>query len=233
MTKVLDNLEILKNVFIFSGLSLEDMKEIQSLSGEEKFKKGQTIFMEGDPPQWVLLLIKGRVKLFKESQGGKETIFQIVGAGETFGELVIFDGRPYSYSAESLEPATIMKIPRRSFLEIIRRRPSMCFEIVLELSRQLRDAQETIQALSVERVEKRVVNLLLKLSERIGQNEKGKMRIPVALTRQNIADMVGSTVETTIRVISRLTREGYLETKGKTIYILDVKGLKSAPGDFL
>ena len=232
MANALDNLEVLKNIFIFSGLSLSDLKEMQRLAGEEKIKKGQTIFLEGDPPQWVLLLKKGKVKLFKESKAGKETILRIVGNGETFGELVLFDGRPYSHSAKAMESSVILKIPRSSFLEIIKNRPTISFEIILELSRQLRDAQETIQALAVERVEKRIVSLLLKLSERIGQNEKGKMKIPVVLTRQDIADMVGSTVETTIRVISRLSKEGYLETKGKTIYILDAKGLKAAPDEF-
>ncbi len=232
MVKVFDNIEVLKNIFIFSGFSLEELESMQQAAGEENFKKGQTIFLEGDSPLWIHLLKKGRIKLFKESAGGKETILRIVGAGESFGELVIFDGRPYSYSAKSMEAATILKIPRIRFLEMVRRNPSMSFEIVLELSRQLRDAQDTVQALAVERVERRIVNLLLKLSERIGQNEKGKMKIPVILTRQDIADMVGSTVETTIRIISRLSKAGYLETKGKTIFILDPKGLKSAPDEF-
>lgn len=229
----MDNLEILKNIFIFSGFNLKELAHIHELAVEESFKKGKVVFWEGDQPQFLFILKKGKVKLFKQSSSGKETILRIVDMGDTFGELALFDGRPYSMSARAMEAISVIKIPRPEFLNLLKKHPAMSFEIILELSRRLRDSQDIIQGLAVERVEGRIVSLLLKLADRIGRPEAGMIRIPLILTRQDIADMVGSTVETTIRIVSRLSKEGLIETKGKTIYIKDPKGLQSARDDLI
>lgn len=224
---LVDNFEILKNIFIFSGFDMDALGGIHAVAVEEHLKKGDSIFWEGDPPSWLLVLKKGKVKLFKQSSTGKETILRIVDAGETFGELALFDGRPYPNSAKAMESSTIIKIPRPEFLMMVQKFPNVSYEIILELSRRLRESQEVIQALAVERVERRIVSLLLKLADRIGKEEGKRTRIPVILTRQDIADMVGSTVETSIRIISRLSKDGMIETKGKTIYITDMDQLRN------
>ncbi|MCC6157222.1 MAG: Crp/Fnr family transcriptional regulator [Deltaproteobacteria bacterium] len=228
-----DNFEILKNIFIFSAFDMDALSSIHALCVEESLKKGESVFWEGDPPHWLLILKRGKVKLFKQSPSGKETILRIVDAGETFGEIALFDGRAYPLSAKTMEAAVILKIPRLEFLAMVRRHPNVSYEIILELSRRLRESQEVIQGLAVERVERRIVNLLLKLADRIGREEGKKTRIPVILTRQDIADMVGSTVETTIRIISRLSKEGIIETKGKTIYIKDMERLQTLPEELV
>jgi len=226
-----DDVEILKNIYIFSSFSLENLGQIQRMAVEEKFKKGQVVFWEGARPQWLFILKKGKAKIFKQSKSGKETIIRIVDAGEPFDELSVIDGRPYSASAKIMEASTVLKIPRLEFLRMVRKYPEVSFEVILDLCERLRGAQDLIQELAVERVEKRIVTLLLKLSDRIGLAEGDKVRIPMTLTRQDIADMVGSTVETAIRIVSRLTREGLIETKGKSITIRNLEGLKALPED--
>jgi len=225
----MDDIEILKNIFIFSNFNLEELAQIQAIAIVEKYKKGEVIFAEDDPPLWLKVLKKGKAKIYKQSKTGKETILRIVGAGDILGGLSVFDGRNYSFTAKAMEPCSLLKIPRMEFLALLRRNPDVAFEIILDLTQRLRETGETIQGLAVERVEKRIVTLFLKLADRLGENEGGRVRIPVSMTRQDIADMVGSTVETAIRIVSRLSKEGLIETKGKTIIIKDIERLKSLP----
>ncbi|MBZ0270533.1 Crp/Fnr family transcriptional regulator [bacterium] len=230
----MEHLEILKNVFIFSGFDLDELARIQALAVEESFAKGAAIFWEGDPPTHVVVVIKGKVKLFKQSRSGKDTILRIVDAGETLGDVAVFDGRPYSSSAKAMTAATILKIPRAEYLDMVKRRTDVTYEIILEFARQIREAQEVIQNLAVERVERRIVHLLLKLGDRAGRADgANRVRIPFALTRQDISEMVGSTVETTIRILSRMTKDGLIETKGRSIILNDINALRSLPDDAL
>jgi len=114
---------------------------------------------------------------------------------------------------------------------LVKKNSNLAFGILLDLAHRLCDAQNVIQELASERVEKRIVNLFLKLADRIGQTEGSITLIPLTLTRQDIADMVGSTVETTIRILSRFTREGIIETRGKKIIIKDIERLKALPDE--
>ncbi|MCZ7585920.1 MAG: Crp/Fnr family transcriptional regulator [Deltaproteobacteria bacterium] len=170
----MENLEILKNIFIFSGFDKDGLTRIHGLAVEETHKKTDPIYWEGDAPDWLFIVIKGKVKLFKQSKAGKETILRIVGAGETFGEVPLFDGRPHSDSAKAMEPTDVLKIPRTEFLGMVREHPYVAYELILEFSRRLRDAQDVVQGLAVERVEKRIVNLLLKLADRIGRGRRNQ-----------------------------------------------------------
>ncbi|MCB9477172.1 MAG: Crp/Fnr family transcriptional regulator [Deltaproteobacteria bacterium] len=229
----MDDLEILKNIFIFSSFGADGLAQLRDLSTAESYRKGASLFWEGDRPEWLWIVKTGKVKVFKQSASGKETILRIVHAGEVFGELALFDGRPYPDSAKAMESCEVLRLPRTEFLRLVREHPTVSFEILLELSARLREAQETIQALAVERVEKRIATLLLKLADRMGRGEGEAVRIPVNLTRQDVADMVGSTVETSIRILSRLAKDGVIETKGKTIYIRDMERLAAIPDEVL
>jgi len=223
----LPDFEIWNKLFVSSEWDIDELSKINAKSVEQRYKKGENIYFEGEIPRWLKVVKMGKVKIFKTSPSGQETILRILGPGEGMGVGPVIDGRPFCSSAVALEPVVLFKTPRLAFLEAVKNRPDLFFKILLDLAHRLCDAQELIRGLASERVEKRIVNLLLKLADRIGKTEDGRVRIPVTLTRQDIADMVGSTVETTIRVLSRFSREGIMETQGKTIIINDIERLKS------
>ena len=220
------DVESLKNIFIFRGLRLPDLQRISRTLIEEKVEKGQALFWEDDPPEFMVLLKAGKVKLIKQSESGKETILGILSPGETVGEIALFDGRPYPFTAQAMEPSVILKMSRLSFFDFLAQTPSAGIEIIIELSRRLREAQSVIKGMAAERVEHRIVELLLKLAEKIGHQGEGGLRIGIVLTRQDIADMVGSTVETTIRTLSGLTKKGLIETRSKSLILKDVEALR-------
>ncbi|MDP8256420.1 MAG: Crp/Fnr family transcriptional regulator [Candidatus Alcyoniella australis] len=220
-----DTIEALKNIFIFSGMSAEQLESIAHSAALDEFKRGDQIYWEQEPPEALHILVQGKVKLVKQGREGNETIVGMVGQGETFGELAVLDGRPYDATALAMEPSTVLRLPRAEFISMLRSQPQIQGEIVLELVRRLRSCQEMLRSISSEQVEQRIARLLLKLAAQLGEQRSEQIRIGLHITRQEIANMVGTTVETTIRVLSRFTKRGLIETRSRIIYINDLKQL--------
>jgi CRP-like cAMP-binding protein len=222
----MDRLEILKKSNFFSAVSDATQKEISRLFNEEKYQRDDYVFFEGDTAEWFHLVKEGRVKLVKHSDTGKDVILQIFAPGDMFGEVPLFDHKPYAASAQAMEPSTIMKLSRKDFLLFFSRHPFVATEMIMELGWQLREAQATIKSLAVDRVEQRIANILLKLADKLGTREESGIMLNLSLTRQDLADMAGTTVETTIRVMSRFTKSKIIKPVSGKILILDSGGLR-------
>ncbi len=216
----MDRLQILKKSLFFSSLSEPSLKEISRFFNEEKYQRDDYIFFEGDLPEWLHIVMEGRVKLLKHSDTGKDIILQIYSPGDMFGEVSLFDRKPYASSAQAMEPSVLLKMPRKDFFLFVGRHPFVATEMIVELGRQLGDAQSTIKSLAVDRVEQRIAQILLKLANKVGISEKGGIMINLPLTRQDLADMAGTTVETAIRVMSRFTKSKIIRPADGKIFLL-------------
>jgi CRP-like cAMP-binding protein len=215
----MDRLPILKKSIFFSAVSEATQREISRLFIEEKYQRDDYIFFEGDGPEWFHIVKEGRVKLVKHSNTGKDVILQVLAPS-------LFDRKPYATSAQAMEPSTILKLSRKDFLYFFGRHPFVATEMIMELGRQLREAHAAIKSLAVDRVEQRIANILLKLADKLGTPAEGGTLLNLSLTRQDLADMAGTTVETTIRVMSRFTKTKIIKpVKGK-IFILKPKFLQ-------
>lgn len=222
----MDRLQILEKSLFFSSLSEPALKEIGILFGEEKYRRDDYIFFEGDIPEWLHIVMEGRVKLLKHSDTGKDIILQIFTPGDMFGEASLFDRKPYASSAQAMEPSSILKLSRKDFLLFFGRHPFIATEMITELGRQLREAQATIKSLAVDRVEQRIAHILLKLADKVGISQKGGIMINLPLTRQDLADMAGTTVETAIRVMSRFTKSKFIKPANGKIFLLHPQALQ-------
>lgn len=222
----MDRLEVLKKSNFFSSVSEATQKEINRLFAEEKYQKDDYIFFEGDAPEWFYMVKEGKVKLVKHSDTGKDVILQVFVPGDMFGEVSLLDRKPYASSAQVMEPSTILKLARKDFLLFFGRHPFVATEMIMELGRQLREAHATIKSLAVDRVEQRIANILLKLADKLGTPEKGGIMLNLSLTRQDLADMAGTTVETTIRVMSRFTKFKIIKPVMGKVFILDPPALR-------
>jgi CRP-like cAMP-binding protein len=169
---------------------------------------------------------EGKVKLVKHSDSGKDVILQIFAPGDMFGEFALFDRKPYPTSAQVMEPSSVLKLSRKEFLLFFGRHPFVATEMIMELGRQLQEAHATIKSLAVDRVEQRIANILLKLAGKLGNPEGAGIVLNLALTRQDLADMGGTTVETTIRVMSRFTKMKIIKPANGKILILDLQALR-------
>jgi len=222
----MDRLQILRKTIFFSSVSEATQKEISRLFAEEKYQRDDYIFFEGDTPEWLYIVKEGKVKLVKHSDSGKDVILQIFAPGDMFGEFALFDRKPYPTSAQAMEASTVLKLSRKEFLLFFGRHPFVATEMIMELGRQLQEAHASIKSLAVDRVEQRIANILLKLASKLGSPEKAGIVLNLSLTRQDLADMAGTTVETTIRVMSRFTKTKIIRPANGKILILDPQALQ-------
>jgi CRP/FNR family transcriptional regulator len=176
------------------------------------------IFWEGDAPVWFYIVIEGQVKVIKHSSSGKEFIIAFFGPGEMIGEVAVFENKPYPASAQSIARTRVIGIRQEAFLAFLASRPQVALRIINILGRRLRDAQTRLRDLAGERVEQRLASTLLMLSSKLGPT--------LPFTRQEIADMTGTTTETAIRVMSRLKEHGITRSTRGKIIILDKEKLR-------
>ncbi len=206
---------------MFEFLEAEELDRLYSLCTTERFAKGDYIFLECDPPRSLYVLVKGEDKLLKQTDDGREMILEMVYPGEIFGEEAVFDGQPYPMTAQALDDVEVLSISRSDFFGFLRDNPDLALEIITELGSRLREAQNTIRALAMERVEWRIARVLLMLARKAGVAGKEGVSIDLPLTRQDIADMAGTTVETTIRVLSNFKKMGLVDTERGRIILRD------------
>ena len=211
---------------MFEFLDAEELDRLYSLCRAEKVAKGEYVFLECDQPRNLFVVVKGEVKLLKQTEDGRETIVEMAYPGEIFGEEAIFDGQPYPMTAQALSDVELLSISRADFFAFLRDNPDLALEIITELGMRLREAQNTIRALAMERVEWRIARVLLMLSRKAGTLEADGVSIDLPLTRQDIADMAATTVETTIRVLSNFRKMGLVETEKGRIILRDRKHLE-------
>ena len=222
-----DNNSLLK-VPIFSTLSEDEVKEIQSYLIRHKFRKKEDIFSEGDPSEWFYILMSGKVKITKLSLDGREIIVELISPADFFGGFAVLKGFPYPANAIAMEDSDILKISRHNLLMVLERFPNIMYEITSSLGDRMREFHDTLKNIALERVESRIASLFLKLADKIGEknNNDKSILIDMRLTKQDIAEMVGTTVETTIRIISRFKKSGIVTDTGGKIIIKDMGKLK-------
>ena len=211
--------ETLKKSEIFSILKEQELKEINTLFEELRLKNNEYVFMEGDPCKWLYLVAKGRIKIFKNTLAGKDVILEIKSPGDIFGCVAVLDNKPFPASAQAMEPASVIRIGRQNLLKTMEAYPSLKLGTAKYFSDRLRDAHDMLKNIATERVEKRIASMLLKLSEKVGVEENSYTKIDFPLTRQEIAEMVGTTVETCIRTMSKFQKKGVVKSSGNRILI--------------
>ena len=208
--------QILRSYFIFSSLNDDELSQLADLSIEHSFMPNEFIFWDGDAPDWFYIVAEGKVKVLKHSSLGKEFVIAFFSPGEMFGEVAVFENKPYPASAQAVTETKVVGVKREDFLSFLANRPQVALRIINVLAGRLRDAQGRLRDLAGERVEQRLASVLLMLSTKLGPT--------LAFTRQEIADMVGTTTETAIRVMSHLKDRGIISSvRGKVIVLNEEK----------
>jgi CRP/FNR family transcriptional regulator len=217
----------LNDISIFNTLSASDIKEIEHYFIRERYKKKETIFSEGDPSEWFYIVLEGKVKITKISQDGKEIILEIIPPRDFFGGVAVIRGFPYPANAIAMEDTEVIKISKSNLMKVLDRFPAVMYCMVQNLGDRIKGTHETLKNIALEKVSSRIASLLIKLSEQTGTKTKEGILINLKLTKQDIAEMVGTTVETSIRTISRLKKLGIITEKSGKITIKDIERLKS------
>ncbi len=215
----------LKKIDLFKNLSPEEIKELGPYLVRQSFGKKEDIFAEGDPPEWFYIVAKGKVKITKLSHDGKEIILEIISPTDIFGGVAVLRNFPYPANAVAMEASEVIKISRKNLMRLVDRFPNLMYCIALQLGDRMKSSYDSLKNIALERVEARIAALLLKLAGKVGTATKEGLLIDMRLTKQDVADMVGTTVETSIRTFSKFKKQGLVaDTDGK-IVIKNKEGL--------
>ena len=199
-------LQAVRAIPVFRGLSQEDQRRVAALATLRQYQRGDSLWQEGDPAEALTLIVKGRVKVVRQAEAG-DVILEIFGEGEPVGAIAVYNYMPYPASAVCLEPVTLLVLPRRDYFELLDRHSDFARAIIRELTKLVIALTRKVEEMRGQRVEVRIAQLFLTLAERMGREAKGGIEIPIQLTRQEVADLVGTTVESAIRVLSRWGQE--------------------------
>jgi len=217
----------IKKVHIFNTLSTEEVKELSRYLLSETYAKKESVFSEGDPSEWLYIVKTGKVKITKLSTEGKEIILEIISPYEMFGGIAVVRGFPYPANAVAMEDSEALKISRKNLLSLMDKLPGLMYCMAMNIGDRIKNTHETLKSIALEKVESRIASLLIKLSEKSGEKVPEGVAITMKLTKQDIAEMVGTTVETSIRTMSKLAKTGLLVSKSGKIIIRDLEKLRS------
>ena len=215
----------LNKIDLFKNLSDEDFKELEPYLTTTLYKKKDDIFNEGDAPEWFYIVATGKIKITKISQDGKEIILEIISPNEIFGGVAVLRNFPYPANAVAMEDSEVVKISRKNLMRLIDRFPNLMYLIALHLGDRMKSSYDSLKNIALDRVEARIAALLLKLANKIGLETEEGLVIDMRLTKQDVADMVGTTVETSIRTFSKFKKQGLVADADGKIIIKDKEGL--------
>lgn len=211
----------LRSLPVFKGLSPEDHARIEPVAAIRDFRRGEPLWHAGDPADALTVILAGRVKIVRHGPGG-DVILELFERGEHVGSVAVYAGIPYPASAVALEPTALLSLPKRDYFDLLDRHPTFARGIIRELTRLNLSLTRKLAEMRGQRVETRIARLFLTLADRTGRPSEEGTVIPIALTRQEVAEMVGTTVESAIRVLSRWGRDGLLLT-GEGRFVLPTR----------
>jgi len=215
----------LKKVSLFKNLTDAEFKELEPYLATVSVRKKETIFSEGEPPEWFYLVLSGKVKVTKISHEGKEIILEVISPTDIFGGVAVIRGFPYPANAVAMEDSSVVKISRKNLMRLVDRFPNLMYCIAMQLGDRMKSSYDSLKNIALERVESRIAALLLKLAGKVGVETKAGTLIDMRLTKQDVADMVGTTVETSIRTFSKFKKQGLVGESDGRFVILNKDGL--------
>lgn len=206
---------------LYRSLSAEDRARLSEVSAVRAYDKGEALFDEGEPSDYLHTILTGRAKVVKLLASGKEVILEIFGPGDPIGAVVAYEGRPYPASAVAVESTTCLLVRRAPFFALLERHPSLARGFIMGLTQRIVELVKRIPEVASGRVETRTANLFLKLAEKMGVPRADGVFVPMPLSRQDLADLTGTTIETCIRVMSRWGKEGLVLTEKDGFVVVD------------
>jgi len=207
-------IETLQKTSLFEGLDLADIKQVASQVVTRQFPKNTVVVTQGDDTDSLYVIIEGKVDVFLQNDKGKEIIINTLSECDTFGELAPLGGIPRQASIITTENSLMAVISRQVFMDTLLTKPTISMRIIDRLINLIKDLTEEVSSLALEDVYNRVVRVLYKHSEEIGNK-----LVTEKLTQQDIALRVGATREMVHRILKELKTGGYISIQGKHITI--------------
>ncbi len=205
-------LTTLEDVPLFQGLTGDALAAIVGEAVRREARAGEVFFREGDPADAFFVVVAGSVKLAQVSPAGHVVVLRLVGAGAAFGGAAAFGEAEYPVTAEAASDATVLEWTGTAMAALMERHPRFALNLLRFIAARLRDLQVQFRQLATERVERRVAHALLRLVQHAGRRVEAGVLIDLPLTREDVAQMTGTTLYTVSRILSGWESAGILDS---------------------
>jgi len=213
---------------IFSGLDRGELDALLSLAVRKRYKARDVVLKKGDPALQIFVIVSGRLKAITAGGEGRRATLSIMGPGEVFGEVAVFDGEPRSATITALEPCELLMIQRNDFVHFLERSPRVAVKLLEVLARRLRRLSERVEDVTFLEVPERLAKLLVRLADRFGKNiGSGAVRLELKLAQQELGDLVGATRESVNKQLRAWVSEELIEQQDGKIVLLDVPAMRA------
>lgn len=212
-------IEHLKQVELFENLSHRDLELILGAAYEQTFKEDKYLFFQGDPADVFYVLLEGHIKLSQLTPEGNQVILHYLNPGEAFGIIAVLRKIDFPVTAQVVEDCRVLAWDHQTMKQLMLRHPQMTLNAIQILSKHILQFQNRIRELATERVERRIARALLRLAQQSGRKAEEGITIDLGLTRQDIAEMAGTTMYTVSRTLSKWQSEDLLDWRGEMIVI--------------
>ncbi|KAA0225691.1 MAG: CRP-like cAMP-activated global transcriptional regulator [Fimbriimonadales bacterium] len=224
---MLSNLHVLRSSTLLNSLTTEQIESLATSSKLVTVDKGHVIWTSGAVVDFFGLVGSGFIKMCRSTADGQETTVEIVGPGQIYGLLGTIDGSGCPLSSIAVTKTVYLRIPKRAFMPIYEANNALKDRLVRRTTLRLRSAHDLMARLISGRVDQRIAAVLMILSESYGEEVEGGIRINVPLTRQDVADMTGTTVESAIRTMSRWQKDGLIQTDHHYVVLTRVREIEA------
>ena len=212
--------DFLRQVSLFECLTDAEVEVLADVAGTQTFAKNALVILAEDKGDAFFLIKKGRVKVSVTGRDNREIILSLLGAGEYFGELSLLDGQPRSADVTTLDPSEFLVVRREDFLTVIQQHSAIPIHLMVTLASRLRNSDRQVAGLALLGISERICSVLLSIADEQGVETEEGIVIKKRPTHQVLAAMSGTARETITRVMRRLTKEGYIRSKGRELVIL-------------
>jgi CRP/FNR family transcriptional regulator, nitrogen oxide reductase regulator len=213
------DIEHLQRVELFQGIVPDNLARIAQAARRRQISAETFLFHQGDPAEMIYVPVQGRLKLTQITPEGHEVILRYVGVGEMTGATAAFGETAYPASAEAMEETSVLGWDNEAMIILIGQYPRLGLNILRLLSVRLQEVQDRLREMSTERVEQRIARALVRLVSQLGRKTETGVLIDLALSRQDLANMTGTTLYTVSRVLSRWEEEGIIEAGREKVLI--------------
>jgi CRP-like cAMP-binding protein len=223
--------ERLKTVPLFQGLRPGELQAVASASVERKVESERFLFQQGDPAERIYLLLEGKLRLSQLTPEGQQVILHYVSPGEAFGVIAVLSGSEYPVTAQAVEPCTVRSWSQAAMRGLMEQNPTISLNAIRILAERVQEFQDRLRELATERVERRVARAVIRLARQAGRKTPEGVLIDMPLSRQDLAEMTGTTLYTVSRIFSQWESRGLVQSKREQVLIRLPHGLVSIAED--
>ena len=219
--------QIFERHLLFGKLSASEMNSLISYSRLERYPSGREIFAKGSPGQSLVAVLRGSIKISSLSNEGKEIVFNIINAGEIFGEIAVLDGEERSADATAMTDCELLVLNRRDFLHLLENRADLCMIMLRILCQRLRQTSEQVEDVMFRHLEFRLAKRLLHLAESAGLHRpQQSASVELHVSQRELGNMAGGSRESVNKILQSWHRQGLIDLGKASVLIRDIEALR-------